>query len=192
MSKGPIGIAVAGNCVVAAATYVVLGWTAFGAHAAARNTARFSFAWFVVAFAAPALARFVRNLPPEATLICSFLGAHVVHFATVLSLLVGFDFARVAEHPGRMAAVVGIGFSIVVLTALTASPRRSLLYTAVHKVTLYAVFMIFFAGYIRYPVKPLRALSVVLGLALILRLVSGLTLWQRRVKAEESRTPAQG
>ncbi len=191
-SRGPIGIAVAANCLVAGATYAVQGWNAAGAHAAARNTARFSLAWFVVAFAAPALTRFIRNLPAEAVLIRSFVGAHVVHFATVLSLLVGFESAHLAEHPGRAAAVIGIGFSVVVLAGVTASPRASRLYTAVHEIALYVVFLIFFAGYAVHPIKPLRAIGAVLGVALILRLVSGMTFWRARVEAEESRTAAQG
>ena len=191
-SKGPIAIAVAGNCLVAGATYAVHGWNALGGHAAARNTARFSAVWFVVAFASPALVRFLRNLPTEAILIRSFVAAHMVHFIAVLTLIVGFEAAHLAEHPAQEAAVLGLGFLVVVLPGLTASPRASRVYTAVHKITLYMVFLIFFASYTINPVRPLRLFSIVLGLALTLRLVSGMTFWRERAEVEESRTAAQG
>jgi hypothetical protein len=75
-----------------AATYVVRGWNAAAAHAAARNTARLSALWFAVAFAAPSLVRYFRSLPAPATLVHSFFAAHVVHFAAVTILLADFSF----------------------------------------------------------------------------------------------------
>jgi hypothetical protein len=185
-----IGIAVLGNCAVAAATYAVRGWAAAGGHAAARNTARFSLAWFVVAFAAPGIVRFIRKLPSDATLVRSFVGAHVVHFAAVLGLLLGFESAHLRQHPGQAVAVIGIGFSIVALLGLTA-PSTARVCVTINRITLYLVFLIFFAAFVAHPIKPLRAISFVLGAALILRLLSGTTFYQSRAAAPNSRSAAQ-
>jgi hypothetical protein len=186
-TRAAIGIAVAGNGLVAAATYAVRGWGASGAHAAARHTARFSLLWFVVAFAAPGLMRFTRSLPSPAALVRAFVGAHLVHFATVLALVVGFESSHVAEHPGQSAAVIGLGAAIVILLGLTASFGTSRFYAAVHRVALYVVFLIFFAAYVKHPVHPLRAISVVLVVALILRLTSGWTYYRASAGQEKSR-----
>ena len=181
--RTPIWIAVAGNCVVAAATYAVFGWNAAAAQAAARNTARFSLIWLTVGFAAPGLVRFMRTLPPETRLIQAFVSAHLVHFATVGLLLTIFEWARVTQNPVEVTATVLIGAGAVLTAGLTATPRASRLYTGIHGVTLYIVFLIFFAAYLRHPVKPLRLLAVPLGIALLLRLTSRLTLYSARARA---------
>lgn len=71
------------NCGVVLATTAVRGWNSAGIHAVARNSARFSALWFMVAFAAPGLVRFIRGLPSAATLLWAWCAAHMVHFASV-------------------------------------------------------------------------------------------------------------
>jgi hypothetical protein len=180
-----LSIAVAGNCAVTAITFAVYGWNVHGAHNAARNTARFSVLWFLMAFAAPGLARFIRVLPAQATLTQSFVAAHIVHFATVAILLAIFESAHLSSDPLRAAIVVLIGFSAVVGLGLTATPRTSRFYTAVHKVILYAIFLIFFLVFVHHPVKPLRLLAVALGLALLLRISSGMTFFSARTETAD-------
>lgn len=183
--RTPIWIAVAGNCVVATATYAVSGWNAAVAHAAARNTARFSLIWLAVGFAAPGLVRFMRALPAETRLIQAFVCAHLVHFATVSLLLVMFERGRVAQNPVEMAATVLIGAGAVITAGLTATPRSSRIYAGIHRVTLYIVFLIFLTAYLKHPVKPLRLVAVPLGIALLLRLTSGLTFYSARARAAD-------
>ena len=178
-----IWIAVAGNSLVCAVTFAIRGWNAGSAHAAARNTARFSMLWFIVGFGAPGVTRLVRTLPTEARLIQAFLAAHVVHFATVSILIATFGLAHLWQNPGRVAAIVLGGFAVVVVAGLTATPRTSWLYTTVHKFTLYFVFLIFFFVFVHNAVKPLRFLVVPLGLALIFRLTSNMSLSKLRNKA---------
>jgi len=165
-----LGMAILGNCTVSVATFALHGWNAESAHAAARNTARFSSLWFIVAFAAPGMVRLVRSFPAPVTLIYSFVAAHMVHFVTIAVLLVTFERADVLHNTIRAAAVVLSGFSVVVGVVLTATPRASLLYTAVHRAMIYVIFLIFFLAYLNNPVTPLRLLVIPLGLALILRL----------------------
>ena len=181
--RGLPGIAAASNLGVAMATIAVLGWNASGAHAAARNTARFSSLWFVVAFAAPGLARLVRSLPNAAHLVYAFVAAHLMHFAVVGALIASFETAHLAQKPGQSAAILVIGFSVVVGTGLTARCGGARLYNAVHRVLLYLVFLIFFLAFAHNAVKPLRLMAVPLGLALLLRLTSGWTFYTARVKS---------
>ena len=117
-----------------------------------------------------------------ARLIHAFLGAHLVHFASVSLLLAAFESAHVLEHPARALLVIVIGFAVVVTAGLTATPRVSRPYTVLHKIMLYAVFLIFFADFAFNRVKPLRLAALVLGLALLLRLTTGLTYWTAGVK----------
>jgi hypothetical protein len=174
--------AAAGNLVVMACTYLVRGWNDAGAHAAARNTARLSALWFAVAFAAPGLVRFFRSLPAPATLVHSFFAAHVVHFGAVVVLLMGFEFAHVSQHPGRAAVAVLGGFAIVLIMTLTATPGPSWTYTYLHRAALYAVFLIFFLVFVAHPIKPLRAVAVLLGVSLLLRLTAGMKFVSARMK----------
>jgi len=175
--------AVASNLAVVAGTYLVRGWNAAAAHAAARNTARLSALWFTVAFAAPGLVRFFRNLPAPATLVHSFFAAHAVHFAAVAVLLTRFEFSHVSQHPGRAAAVVLGGCLVVLVAALTAAPGPSRTYAYVHRATLYAVFLIFFLAFAAKSSKPLRAIAVLLALSLVLRLASALKFHPAQVKS---------
>jgi hypothetical protein len=167
-----LGIAAASNIAVALATLAARGWSASGAHAAARNTARFSCLWFLVAFAAPGLAFLARGLPAGARLVQAFVAAHLVHFVTVAALIAAIERAHLAAKPGQAAAILLIGFSLVVGAGLTAIPRPSRLYSAVHQVTLYLIFLIFFLAFARNAVKPWRLLAVLLAGALLLRLAA--------------------
>jgi hypothetical protein len=121
------------------------------------------------------LGRFFRGLPAPATLVHSFFAAHAIHFGAVAVLLTGFEFSHLSQHPCRAAAVVLGGFLLVVVTALTAAPGRSRTYSYLHRVTLYAVFLIFFLAFVANRARPLRAIAVLLILSLVLRLASGLT-----------------
>jgi hypothetical protein len=171
--RSPVWIALASNIVVASTTFALRGWNAGSAHAAARNTARFSALWFVVAFAAPGLLQWVRRLPSGIRLLQSFFAAHAVHFFTVALLLWSFERAHVTDHPARAAGKFLGGFGLVVVAVVTATPRLSRLYAAIHAIALYAVFAIFFVAFGRNPVVPLRVIALLLGVALILRIGSG-------------------
>jgi hypothetical protein len=181
--RGLLSIAAASNLSVALATLLFHGWNAAGAHAAARNTARFSSLWFMVAFAAPGLSRFIRVLPAGARLVQAFVAAHLVHFAVVAALIASFETAHLVQKPVASAAILIFGFSLVVGAGLTATPRAPRFYNALHTFTLYALFLIFFLAFALNAVKPLRLLAVPLALALILRLTSGWTLYTARVKS---------
>ena len=184
--RTPIWVAVIGNSAVAAATFAIYGWNASAAHAAARYTARFSLLWFIVGFAAPGLARFVRSLPSETRLIQAVVGAHLVHFAVVGGLIAIFERTPFLQNPARSAAVVVLGFAVVLGAGLTATQRgASRLYSAVHQSLLYVIFLIFFLAYARNPVKLLRLLVVGLGLAIVLRLARGVIF--RRAPSETAR-----
>ncbi len=180
-----IAIAAASNCVVAGITLALSGWTATGLHAAARNTARFSMLCFCIAFAAPGLVRLIHGLPSVARLMHAFVAAHAVHFAVVALLIVTFDARHAVQHPARAAEIVLIGFAIVVVAGLTATSRASRLYTGVHRIAVYAVFLIFLIAFVRNPVKPVRLFAVPLGIALIMRLTSGVRFYQRPIEPAE-------
>jgi hypothetical protein len=181
--RGLVGIAAASNMLVALATLALRGWNAAGAHAAARNTARFSSLWFLVAFAAPGLSRLIRGLPAEARLVHAFVAAHLVHFAVVAALIASFESAHLVQKPIASAAILVFGFSLVVGAGLTAAPRRSRLYNGLHRFTLYALFLIFFLAFAQNAVRPLRLMAVPLALALLVRLTSGWTFYTARVKS---------
>jgi hypothetical protein len=174
--------AAASNLVVMACTYLVRGWNDAGAHAAARNTARLSALWFALAFAAPGLVRFFRSLPAPASLVRSFFAAHVVHFGAVVVLLTEFEFDHVSQHPARAAVAVLGGFALVLVTALTATSGPSWTYSYLHRAALYAIFLIFFLVFVAHPIKPLRAVAMLLGVSLLLRLAAGMKFVSARVK----------
>jgi hypothetical protein len=178
-----LGVAAASNVAVALATLAIYGWNASGAQAAARNTARFSSLWFLVAFAAPGLKRLVRGLLPAARLTHAFVAAHLVHFATIAALIASFETAHLAHQPAQSAAILLIGFTLVVGAGLTATRRDSRFRSALHSFTMYSLFLIFFLAYARNPVKPLRLMAVPFALALVLRLTSGSTFYMARVKS---------
>ena len=180
--RGPLSIAAASNLSVALATIALRGWNAAGAHAAARNTARFSSLWFMVAFAAPGLSRLIRGLPAGARLVQAFVAAHLVHFAVVGALIASFERAQLVQKPVASAAILVFGFSLVVGAGLTATPRGSRFYSVLHTFTLYALFLIFFLAFAQNAVRPLRLMVVSLALALLLRLTSG-SFYIARVKS---------
>jgi hypothetical protein len=175
--------AAATNLAVIAVTYAVRGWSAVAAHAAARNTARLSALWFAVAFAAPGLVRFFHSFPAPATVVHSFFAAHIVHFAAVAILLTRFEFSHVSQHPGRAATVVLGGFLVVLVAALTATPRPSWTYLYLHRATLYAMFLIFFLAFVANQAKPLRAVAGLLALSIVFRLASGPRFYSAGVKS---------
>ena len=184
MSGRPLlGIAAISNLGVALGTVAIQGWNSGGAHAAARNTARFSALWFVVAFAAPGLARVIRGLPAGAHLVQAFVAAHLVHFAVVAALIANFEREHLAREPLQSAAVLLIGFSLVVGAGLTSTPRTSRFYSALHSFTLYMLFLIFFLAFARNPVRPLRFMAVALALALLLRLTRSWTFYTARAQS---------
>lgn len=121
-----------------------------------------------------------RALPSEARLVQSFFAAHIVHFATVMMLLWQFEGANAYGNPIRAVAVIGIGSGLVMTLGLTATPHRSRVYTAVHKIALYAVFLIFFLAFVRNRVFLLRMLAVGLAVALILRLTGRMTFYRAK------------
>jgi hypothetical protein len=181
--RGLLSIAAASNLSVALATLAFHGWNAAGAHAAARNTARFSSLWFMVAFAAPGLTRLIRGLPAGARMVQPFVAAHLVHFAVVGALIASFETAHLVQKPLASAAILVFGFSLVVGAGLTATARGSRFYSSLHRFTMYVLFLIFFLAFAQNAVKPLRLMAVPLVLALILRLTSGWTFYTARVKS---------
>jgi hypothetical protein len=164
-----IALSVFINLVITSVALAVFGWNAVGAHASARYTARFSACAFVFAFAHPGLIRWFRSLPSYASLIHAFVGAHCVHFAAV-ALTIALDLDHdLRKSPGPAAAVVGVGFSLVILTGLTVS-ASSKLYRVLHSLTVYAVFAIFLLGYVKHPLHPFRSVAVALIVSLALRI----------------------
>lgn len=169
-SRTPLWIALAGNCLVALATYGWLGWNTAAAHAAARNTARFSLLWFAVGFATPGLRRLFSCLPEEYRTIQAFVVAHCVHFATVTALTFSFERPHLLHHPIQALLVISIGFSITLTAGLTAAPRPLQAHSGLYTAALYLLFILFFLAFVKNPYKPLRLFAVLLGIALILRL----------------------
>lgn len=183
----PLWTALTGNCLIAAAIFIIDGWNKEAAHAAARDTARFSLLWFTVAFAAPGIRRLFPVWPAEAKLIRAFVAGHLVHFSVVLALIVSFETAHLRQKPVQVAAIVIVGFVVVITAGITATPRASALYTAVRTLAIYAAFLIFFLAYVRHPVRPMRLLAVPLALALIIRLGSNVSVWTARAKTAKLR-----
>jgi hypothetical protein len=178
-------MAVSGNLAVAAIACAVRGWTAVSLHAAARNTARFSCLWFIVALAAPGLIQLVRTLPSEASLLRAFVAAHLVHFAMVALLLATFDSANVVRNPPRAALFLIGGFAVVAGLGLLARPQSTKVMAAVRTLLVFVTFVIFFLAFARTTVKLLHGLSALLGVALILRLASRFSFYPAREKVTE-------
>lgn len=174
--------AIAAEVVIAAASYAMFGWNGIGAHVAARWTARFSVLIFIVAFAQVGLARWIASLPSYATLLHTFVAAHCVHFATVATVLFLDKDNHFVKNPGPAAAIISIGFSVVIISGMTAS-RRSMLTKVVNEVTTFFVFVLFFLAFARHHFVPLRAIAVLLVVALILRIAGALQSAKRAVAA---------
>lgn len=164
-----IWTALVGNLAIMGVTIFLWGWNSAGAHAAARSTARFSVLWFLAAFASPGIARWLQGFE-EADLTLAFVTAHLVHFGVVGTLLVTFEARHLVQQPAQVVGVVIVGFFLVVGVGLTAHPRRSRGYMSAHSVFLYLVFTLFFLAFVRNPIRPLRFVSVLLGIALLVRL----------------------
>jgi hypothetical protein len=156
------------NGALVLATAAFRGWNSAGIHAVARNSARFSALWFMVAFAAPGLGRFIRGLPTAKTLLWAWCAAHMVHFASVAILPSIFERQHVEQHTVQSLLVVLIGSSFVFGATLIAA-SDSLLHTVLHNISLYAVFVLFTLSFIHNRVPSLRLLAVALGLALLVR-----------------------
>src|SRR5215469_13974548 len=135
----PLWMVASANAVVAGMTYALRGWSREGAHAATRNTARFAALCFMVAFAGPALVRFAKWLPSEATLVLTFVAAQGVHFAAVIVLLSVFERQHVAQNPLYAALVFTGGFAFVLTLALTSQARTARWYNVLRAFTLYAI-----------------------------------------------------
>jgi len=158
------------NVVVAAVSFLLFGWNGIGAHVAARWTARFSVLIFIVAFAQPGLARFIASVPSYATLFHTFVAAHCVHFAAVLIVLFLDSGNHFRKSPGAATATIVVGFSLVIASGITAGLRASPMYRAIHAFTAYFLFAIFMLAFGRHHFVPLRALAVLLVVALVLRI----------------------
>ena len=177
----PVWFALGANIFVAAGTFAVHGWTAGANHAAARNTARFASLCFVVAFATPGLVRWFSGLRTHARLTHAYVAAHLIHFVVVAVMLLAFESAHLLRAPGESLAVVLIGVAVVLTAGITARPRPSRLHNGVHAFAMYAIFAIFLLAFVHNPVKPLRMMAVLLGVALVVRLAS--KFWHTSVAA---------
>lgn len=175
-----VAVAALGGAVVAALGMALQGgWTADGAAAAARLTARFSFVWFVAAFSASALNKLWPGgwrsvlLRRRRAIGLSFAAAHMVHLAALLTAILIFD------RPSSIVTAVGGGLTYVfiVLMALTSNdqsvrtlgPRN---WKLLHTVGAYAIAGVFFVSYLgRLDGKPWLAIPALtlLGLAMLLR-----------------------
>jgi hypothetical protein len=178
-----IWMAVVGNVAVMSASWSLYGWNLIGAHVAARNTARFSSLWFIVGFAAPGLSRWLPALPGF-RIIHAFVAAHLVHFAAVAMMLAAFMPAHVSHDPMRAGAIIVIGSALVIAAGLTARPRSSSVLTAIHAALLAVLFLIFFLGFLKDPLKPVRGLVVLLALALVFRLGADFGFFRTRTKTQ--------
>jgi hypothetical protein len=177
----PVLSALFGNLAVAAITLAILGWNSAGAHAAARNTARFSALFCAAALASPAVFR-IFHRDRESQLILAFVAAHVVHFLTVAALLVTFERAHIAERAAQSVAVIAVGFSLTLGLGLAATAVRPAA-KAIRSITLYAASLIFFLAFFHHNVRPLRAIAVIIAVALVLRLTNNLTFWTARAQS---------
>jgi hypothetical protein len=162
--------AVAGGLLVGGFTLMLRGWTVAGAHAAARNTARYTLLWFVVAFAAPGLCKLFRALPSGGALTKAYVGAHLVHFAMVAALIASFESAHLFRSPGRSAAIILVGSLLVLTAGATSNSSSRRLGSALNSYALYAIFLIFLLAFVHNRVAPLRLLVLPLLAALALRI----------------------
>jgi hypothetical protein len=162
--KFALAAAVANGAVLAAC----LGL--YGAGSAARNTARFAVLIFLFAFAAPGLRRWLR-FPEPALLIAAYVAAQMVHYAAVALLHTVF-----AKDPLQLGipqiAIILLGFTLTMLMGLTASARNKSA-IAIHKLTLYVVFLILAADYSSHPNKSMRFAALPVFAALVLRWIPG-------------------
>jgi hypothetical protein len=175
-----IAFAIVFNVITAVVTYTELGWNSAAGHAAARNTARFAVLLFLAAFSAPGLRRVVASLPSSIALVHSYVSAHVVHFVTVVIVVVldKTHFLRQFSVPGLLT--VAIGASVVIGAGLTASVT-SIAKRVIHEFCMFAVFAIFFLDYLKHPEHSLRWFAVPLAVAFVFR-VGGMVQGRARSK----------
>jgi hypothetical protein len=74
-------LALAGNAILAGATYAYYGWKGVGTAVAARNTARFSAIVFIAVFVARKSEKWGKDF---VALVTAFVAAHYFHFVTVI------------------------------------------------------------------------------------------------------------
>jgi hypothetical protein len=77
-----------------------------------------------------------------------------------------------------------IGSALVIAAGLTARPRPSSVLTAIHAALLAVLFLIFFLGFLKDPLKPVRGLVVLLALALVFRLGADFGFFRTRTKTQ--------
>jgi hypothetical protein len=161
--------AAVGNVLVIAGCFAMYGWNAEGAGVATRSTARFAICFFLAGFAAPGLRRWMAGYPEAAGLIQAFVAAQMVHFCAVIALHTKFAAEPVHLGAPQIAAVL-IGFSIVLGTGITATPRlQSKIVRRGHLVLLYIVWLILVIDYAEHPATELRLVAIVVVIALVLR-----------------------
>ncbi len=162
------------------------GWSADGAAAGARLTARFAFPWFVAAWSASALARVWPGgwrtiaLRRRRAIGLGFAAAHFVHFAALLIATLVF------AQPSALDKVIGggVGYVFVAAMALTSNDQSVRLLGArnwklLHATGGYIIALIFAVAYLgRLETAPWLAAGALtlLGAAASLRL----TAWAKR------------
>jgi hypothetical protein len=163
-----INVAAVVNLVVALVTYAILGWTAFGGGAAARNTARFSSVLFALALATHFHPRFGKQYR---TLFMCFVAAHGVHYGTVVvyHLLLG----RLVNLPFLVIGSVGFLLLLGAAITLTRMPRVHLVLSYV----IWAGFAVALASNIRKHPLPDALLATVMTFAMV---VHGVYAFRRR------------
>lgn len=157
------------NCLIIGLCFATFGINAEGACSATRNTGRFAMIFFLTGFAAPGLANLIVSLPKTSSLIYAFVAAQMVHFGSVAVLHTLF-----AKQPLHLSvplvAIVAGGFSMVAAAGLTVDPHPQYrFYTILHIFTIYGIFLILAADYLRHPVKPLRIIAGPVLASLLLR-----------------------
>lgn len=155
------------------------GWTADGAAAAARLTARFSFFWFITAWSASALAKLWPGgwrgvlLRRRRAVGLGFAAAHFVHLGALLIAVLVF------ATPRSVTTIYGGGFGyvMVALMALTSNdwsvrtlgPRNWKLLHTIGGIVIAAIFFTSYLG--RLEDKPWLAIPTLalLGGAVLLK-----------------------
>ena len=155
------------------------GWTADGAAAAARLTARFSFFWFITAWSASALAKLWPGgwrgvlLRRRRAVGLGFAAAHFVHLGALLIAVLVF------ATPRSLTTIYGGGFGyvMVALMALTSNdwsvrtlgPRNWKLLHTLGGIVIAAIFFTSYLG--RLEDKPWLAIPTLalLGGAVLLK-----------------------
>jgi hypothetical protein len=167
MRYGKIVLAAAAvNSVLLISSLLIYGWSESGGGAAARTTARFAVVIFLCALASPGLRRWM-SFPEPPKLVLAYCAAQMVHYASV-ALLHGVlsQSAFILGLP--QIAVVLAGFSLTLVMAAT-SLSKGRLPAALHKVTLYIVFLILAADYSSHPIKWMRLAAIPVFAAMVLR-----------------------